>query len=187
MNHYIESVKQFHETFNHPNNNYKDDIDLNIRQLRIKLIFEELQELAEASDVKETFGKLCLEAISKYKGESCLCDPNKVQFNIEDSNNVNKKEELDALCDIQYVLSGAVLSLGYQEIFDKAFDEVQESNMSKMCHNLEHVDRTIKDYKAKGVNSYYVEKNDGYIVLREGDDKILKNSFYKEANLEQFL
>jgi len=40
-------------------------------------------------------------------------------------------EIADALCDIQYVLSGAVLEFGLGEKFRDLFDEVQRSNMSK--------------------------------------------------------
>jgi predicted HAD superfamily Cof-like phosphohydrolase len=42
-------------------------------------------------------------------------------------------EVADALCDLQYVLSGAVLEFGLGEKFRTLFDEVQRSNMSKAC------------------------------------------------------
>ena len=35
------------------------------------------------------------------------------------------------LCDIQYVLSGAICEFGMASIFKTLFDEVQRSNMSK--------------------------------------------------------
>lgn len=38
----------------------------------------------------------------------------------------------DALTDIQYVLSGAYLAFGLQNIADELFNEVQRSNMSKL-------------------------------------------------------
>ena len=41
-------------------------------------------------------------------------------------------EVADALCDIQYVLSGAVLEFGLGEKFVELFNEVQRSNMKKM-------------------------------------------------------
>jgi len=171
---YINDVKKFHETFNHPVNNFKDDIELKTRQLRIKLIFEELQELAEASDVKGTFYELC-------KNNNDTLEP------LIDGNKVDKKEELDAFCDIQYVLSGGILALGYQEVFEEAFDEVQSSNMSKMCHSEKEVKDTIDSYKEKDVESYSVKKGDGWIVLRKSDDKVLKNIYYQEANIEKFI
>lgn len=41
-------------------------------------------------------------------------------------------EVLDALCDLQYVLDGAFLSLGYGDARNLAFLEVHRSNMSKL-------------------------------------------------------
>jgi predicted HAD superfamily Cof-like phosphohydrolase len=51
---------------------------------------------------------------------------------IEDNDLV---EVADALCDLQYVLSGAVLEFGLGEKFVELFNEVQRSNMSKACDN----------------------------------------------------
>lgn len=188
MNRYLEAVREFHEVFNHPVNNYKNDIPLKLRQLRIKLIFEELEELAKASDCMETFDKLCLASQLEY-GDDKLLKEQDIQGEIfMVSSGVNKKEELDALGDLQVVLSGAVLALGYQDVFDEAFEEVQRSNMSKMCHTLEEVEATIKYYKeTRDVESYSIEKDGGWIVLRKDDDKILKNVNYSEANLHQFI
>src|SRR5882762_3832709 len=42
-------------------------------------------------------------------------------------------EVADALCDIQYVLSGAILEFGLGGKFKDLFEEVQRSNMSKAC------------------------------------------------------
>lgn len=171
---YIESVKEFHESFEHPINSHKNNIDLKLRQLRVKLLFEELEELATASDVLSTFSKLCSESIDKNRDSV-------------DGYNVDKKEEIDALCDIQYVLSGAVLVLGYQDIFDDAFNEVHRSNMSKMCSNMEEVSKTQELYNNKGVDSTFIKKDNGFIVLRKEDNKVLKNVNYSEANLERFI
>ena len=41
-------------------------------------------------------------------------------------------EVADALCDIQYVLSGAVHEFGMSDKFVRLFNEVQRSNMSKL-------------------------------------------------------
>ena len=40
-------------------------------------------------------------------------------------------ETLDALADLQYVLDGGVLTLGFEDFFDAAFREVHASNMTK--------------------------------------------------------
>ena len=66
-------------------------------------------------------------------------------------------ETLDALVDIQYVLDGAFLSLGFAHLKDAAFDEVHRSNMSKLDE--------------KG-NPIY-----------RGDGKILKGANYSPPNL----
>lgn len=56
-------------------------------------------------------------------------------------------EAADALVDMQYVLSGAVVSFGMQDIFADMFDEVQRSNMSKACDTQEQAEETQKKYQ----------------------------------------
>ena len=64
-------------------------------------------------------------------------------------------EVADALCDIQYVLSGAVLEFGLGEKFRALFDEVQRSNMSKTCKSLEEAEATATYYREeRGFESY---------------------------------
>src|SRR5690606_37407258 len=64
-----------------------------------------------------------------------------LQEAIEDNDIV---EIADALCDLQYVLSGAVLEFGLGEKFRQIFDEVQRSNMSKACKTVEEAEATVK-------------------------------------------
>lgn len=166
---YIKAVELFHSTFGHPINFFKNAIPLKLRQLRVKLLFEELQELSVASDVNKTLYDLCDSVVKSYK-------------NVKDGDNVNKKEELDALCDIQYILSGTVLALGYQDIFDKGFEIVQNSNMSKGCPSLEEAEKSIAIYKEKGIDTFCIEKNGLYIILRTDDNKVLKYYKYIETD-----
>jgi len=70
-------------------------------------------------------------------------------------------EVLDALVDIEYVLKGTILEFGMQNIFDKAFAEVHNSNLSKLDEN-------------------------GEPILRE-DGKVLKGDNYFKPNLKQFI
>jgi len=49
----------------------------------------------------------------------------------------------DALCDIQYVLTGAVLEFGFGEKFKALFEEVHRSNMSKACATLQEAKDTV--------------------------------------------
>lgn len=68
---------------------------------------------------------------------------------------------LDALTDLQYVLDGAYLSLGFAHVKDAALAEVHRSNMSKLG-------------------------SDGKPVLRF-DGKITKGPNYSPPNLEAVL
>src|SRR5690606_12562129 len=93
-----------------------------------------------------------------------------LQEAIEDNNIV---EVADALCDIQYVLSGAVLEFGLGAKFKELFDEVQRSNMSKACANEEEAIATVTHYTAKGTECYYKKDGDKFLVFRKGDNKTL--------------
>ena len=93
-------------------------------------------------------------------------------------------EIADALCDLQYVLSGAILEFGLGEKFKSLFDEVQRSNMSKACKSLEEAKATVLHYELKGTPSFYEQEGDVYLVFREGDRKTLKSVGYSPADLE---
>ncbi|VAW25954.1 putative secreted protein [hydrothermal vent metagenome] len=97
-------------------------------------------------------------------------------------------EVADALCDIQYVLSGAVLEFGLGDKFVELFNEVQRSNMSKACKTLEEAEKTVEYYKEKKGEAAYIEQHgDLYLVYRDGDKKTLKSVGYSPANLKGIL
>lgn len=97
-------------------------------------------------------------------------------------------EVADALCDIQYVLAGAVLEFGLGDQFKTLFDEVQRSNMSKTCQTREEAEATMKHYKeTKGVDSYMEKAGDVYLVFRQSDKKTLKSVNYSPADLKGLL
>jgi predicted HAD superfamily Cof-like phosphohydrolase len=93
----------------------------------------------------------------------------------------------DALCDLQYVLSGAVLEFGLGEKFKDLFDEVQRSNMSKTCKNEQEAMDTVAHYNAKGVNCYYSKSGNHYLVYRTEDNKTLKSVNYSEVDLKTII
>lgn len=93
----------------------------------------------------------------------------------------------DALCDLQYVLSGAVLEFGLGDTFKALFDEVQRSNMSKACLTIEEAEATVAQYTAKGVACHYVESDGKFLVYRDADHKTLKSVNYSPADLESML
>ena len=94
----------------------------------------------------------------------------------------------DALCDLQYVLAGAVLEFGMKDKFKPLFDEVHRSNMSKACGSAAEALETIAQYEKQGVAAYY-KKIDAktFLVYRKGDDKTLKSIRYSPAKLENLL
>ncbi len=108
-----------------------------------------------------------------------------LQEAIEDKDIV---EIADALCDIQYVLSGAVLEFGLGNKFRALFEEVQRSNMSKACNSEEEAQQTVAHYKEKKDTDAYYEKRDGkWLVYRVGDNKTLKSINYSPADLKSII
>jgi len=97
-------------------------------------------------------------------------------------------EIADALCDIQYVLSGAILEFGLGEKFKALFEEVQRSNMSKACDSEEDAISTVNHYKEKdGTECYYREEQGKWLIYRKSDNKTLKSIKYSPANLEAII
>jgi predicted HAD superfamily Cof-like phosphohydrolase len=94
----------------------------------------------------------------------------------------------DALCDIQYVLSGAVLEFGLGSKFKELFEEVQRSNMSKACNTEEEAKKTVQFYKDKdGTECYYKLESGKWLVYRKSDNKTIKSIGYSPADLESIV
>lgn len=97
-------------------------------------------------------------------------------------------EIADALCDLQYVLSGAILEFGLAEKFKALFDEVQRSNMSKACKSEEEARATVEYYlKEKDTECYYREEDGKFLVFRKEDNKTIKSVGYSPANLIEII
>ena len=96
-------------------------------------------------------------------------------------------EVADALCDIQYVLAGAVLEFGLGNKFVELFNEVQRSNMSKACTTEEEAKATVAHYEAKGFPCEYEEDGGKFLVFRTADRKTLKSINYSPADLKYIL
>lgn len=73
----------------------------------------------------------------------------------------NLTEVADALGDMLYILCGTILEHGMQHIIEEIFDEIQQSNMSKLGE-------------------------DGKPIYRE-DGKVLKGSNYFKPNINKIL
>ena len=97
-------------------------------------------------------------------------------------------EIADALADIQYVLSGAVLEFGLKDKFDELFAEVQRSNMSKACSTMQEAVATLSHYKQKdGTEGRYEKVGEKWVVYRNSDDKVLKSVEYSPAKLGEII
>lgn len=97
-------------------------------------------------------------------------------------------EVADALCDIQYVLSGAILEFGLADKFHDLFEEVQRSNMSKACSSEAEAIRTVEHYQKKdGTECYYRQEGEKWLVYRKSDHKTIKSIGYSPADLKRIL
>lgn len=92
-------------------------------------------------------------------------------------------EVADALADLQYVLSGAVLEFGLGDRFGRLFDEVHRSNMSKTCADLAEAEATVEHYAGLDQAGRVERSGNHYLVYREADNKVLKNINYSPADL----
>lgn len=103
-------------------------------------------------------------------------------------NNYNIIEIADALADLQYVLSGAVLEFGMGDKFGKLSDEVHRSNMTKSCATREEAEETVLFYNKKDGTIAHIEESEGkFVVFRTKDNKVLKSINYSPATIGEVL
>ena len=148
--------------------------------------------LKSVSEFHETFKAPILETPQIPSKERCDLrvsllkeELNELKQAIEDNDLV---EIADALADLQYVLSGAILEFGLKDKFDDLFNEVQRSNMSKACESKKEALETLSHYKQKdGTEGRYEEVNGKYIVYRSNDNKVLKSVGYSPASLKDII
>jgi predicted HAD superfamily Cof-like phosphohydrolase len=151
----VERVAQFHLAFGHPCPNHYSFGPPNLKLLRMRLLVEELVELA-----------IALGARDPHMLISALLDENEgMRFRIspdaEFTDEVDPIAVADALSDIAVVTLGAGVSMGYRRTLGRCFDEVMDSNMTKLGE-------------------------DGKPVMRE-DGKIGKGPNYRRPNLTPIL
>lgn len=156
----LEMVKKFHKLFSLEIGGSHNIKNEELSVLRLNLIKEEVEELQKAMrDFLEKRTKINLESV------------------------------LDALVDIEYVLLGAVISFGMDDIFDEAFEEVHKSNMSKLYKytSEEQLAEEINYLRHKygTYNWIFVstEIKNTSIIRRLSDGKILKPSGYSPVSL----
>ncbi len=150
------------------------------------------QYLKSVAEFHETFKAPILESPQIPSKERCELrvsllqeELNELKEAIEDN---DITEIADALADLQYVLSGAVLEFGLKDRFDELFAEVQRSNMSKACETQQEAIATLSHYKQKdGTEGRYEKVGDKWVVYRNSDDKVLKSVEYSPAALREII
>lgn len=102
----------------------------------------------------------------------------------------NIVEVLDALIDILYVSFGnGTMLFGLKDKVLKAFDEVQSSNLSKLCTTEEDAKNTVEVRSKEQKEPCHYEKlgENRYVVYRTRDRKVMKSvANYHRPDLRQF-
>ncbi len=100
----------------------------------------------------------------------------------------NIQEILDAILDITYVgLGNGALVFGLKDKIWEAYQEVQASNLSKICTTLEEAKETVKvRSEEQGEPCHYEEVGSNYVVYRTSDKKVMKSINYFRPDLSKF-
>ena len=154
--------------------------------------FPEPDALTSVAKFHDTFQLPVVDNPSIPSKERCALRVNLLQEELDELKEAIEENDLveiaDALSDLQYVLSGAVLEFGLAHKFKSLFDEVQRSNMSKTCKTMQEAEATQQHYEStKDTDSRIEEKNGEYLVFRESDGKVLKSVNYSEADLKSIV
>jgi len=100
-------------------------------------------------------------------------------------------EVIDSLSDIEYVVLGAFTAIGVDA--DRAFQIVQDSNMSKLCKTEDDAIETVRRYREEIPQRYdspaYRRSDDGihWVVYNQSTMKILKNYKYTPADFSELM
>ena len=153
---------------------------------------QKLDSLNQVAQFHQTFGAPILAEPTIPSKERCGLRVSLLAEELDELKEAIAANDLveiaDALCDLQYVLSGAVLEFGLGEKFVDLFNEVQRSNMSKACQSLEEAEYTVKFYQGKdGTEAEIKEENGLWKVFRKSDNKVLKSINYSPADLVSIL
>ncbi len=152
---------------------------------------EKIDSLNQVAEFHKTFNAPILDLPQIPSKERCKLRVQLLQEELDELKQAIADNDLveiaDALCDLQYVLSGAVLEFGLGEKFVTLFNEVQRSNMSKACSTQEEADATVEHYKEKGQDAYSEVSGEKFNVHRSSDNKVLKSINYSPADLKSII
>ncbi len=180
MNNKIKQVELFQKTFGDIVAELGEIPSVEKRKLRLKLIFEELSELAEAYGLEETMCDICegyvTSSWTEFNGNLPFITNGPI-----DTETFNPEEALDATCDLLVVTYGAACINGHSFIIDEAFDETMRSNMSKICNTLDEAQASVAKYHKEGVDTEPVKTGENqWTIYNKVTRKILKGiNFFK--------
>ena len=154
--------------------------------------FDEPAALSSVADFHNTFHLPVLDQPIIPDAKRCELRINLLQEELNELKDAIADNDLaevaDALADIQYVLSGAILEFGLGDRFKSLFDEVQRSNMSKVCETREVAEKTLKHYQqTRDTEGFIVEEDGHFLVYRTADKKVLKSVNYSPADLKSIV
>ena len=172
MNKTLQNVTEFHETFGVPIGAKPMVPSIARIKLRLSLILEELTELAQASGAEKEFMDMLNDKLQRYQPSKPTSDP---------------VEVIDALCDLQVVLNGSIIEYGFQKVFDEAFSEVHQSNMSKACPTEVEGRDSIQKYTEEGLEVILEPVNGKFVLYRKSDHKVMKNVNWTPPSLEKYV
>jgi predicted HAD superfamily Cof-like phosphohydrolase len=144
---------------------------------------QKLDSLNQVADFHRTFKAPILDSPQIPSADRCKLRVSLIAEELKELQEAIENNDLvevaDALCDIQYVLSGAVLEFGLGEKFVNLFNEVQRSNMSKACSTHEEAEATVKYYFDKdGTEAEILPDGDKFLVYRIADNKVLNGRVF---------
>lgn len=157
-----------------------------------KALFGQLDALNQVAAFHTTFHHPVLATPKIPDAKRCQLRVNLLAEELKELEEAIAEQDLvgiaDALCDLQYVLSGAVLEFGLAGKFPSLFNEVQRSNMSKACKSREEAEATVRYYsEKKGEDCFIKEEGEMFLVFRKEDHKTMKSIGYSPADLAGIL
>ena len=151
-------------------------------------MYKEPQALTDVAKFMKAFTQPVLDVPTIPSTDRCELRVDLIQEELNELSDAIKAKDIvecaDAFADLQYVLSGAIHEFGLGERFGNIFDNVHQSNMSKICTSYEDAADTLKHYKNQGIEVYSEKlEGDTYVIKRKEDNKVLKSINYTPAKL----
>lgn len=157
-----------------------------------EMVFDKIDALNQVAEFHRTFQHPVLQSPTIPAAARCALRINLLAEELKELEKAIQDGDIteiaDALCDLQYVLAGAVHEFGLGERFVALFNEVQRSNMSKACISMEEAEATVAHYMQNKGEACYIKEVEGkFLVFRQQDNKTMKSINYSPAQLAAIL